>query len=142
MLPSTMFLGDQAASSDLDKARLFNSYFHSVFTKSDFVLPPLTAPVDTLSNISITEEEVYEVLTSLDPAKAMGLDNINPRILRACAIPLTPVLHHLFVMCLAHSTLPQQWKLHKIIPVFKSKDKARVENYRPISLLSTVSKLF
>lgn len=144
-LPPIMFFEDRMASNNYDKANLFNEYFYSVFTESNCVLPPievLTTPANSLSDIAITEEEVYTALVSLDPTKAMGLDEISPRILRSCALPLTPVLHHLFSMCLLHHNLPLEWKVHKIVPVFKNKDKARVNNYRPISLLSSVSKVF
>ena len=40
------------------------------------------------------------------------------------------------------SYLPKEWKIHKIIPIFKSGDKSCVKNYRPISLLCCVSKVF
>jgi len=59
-----------------------------------------------------------------------------------CALPLTPILHYLFTLCLYQHRLPCEWKCHKIIPIFKNKDKSRVNNYRPISLLSVISKVF
>ena len=58
------------ATSDHDKASILNAYFHSVFTHSSFVLPSideLPTPALTLSDISITELDVYMALTSLNP---------------------------------------------------------------------------
>ena len=49
-------------------------------------------------------------------------------------------LYHLFIKCLANSTLPSKWQ-HTIIPIYKSGDCAAVNNYRPISLLCIVSKV-
>ena len=120
-------LGDQSADASGEEAHLFNQYFHSVFTASDYILPPFesiaTTPV-TLSDIVISEDEVYHALITLDPSKAMGLDGIGPRVLRACALALHPVLHHLFYLRLTQRRFPMDWKLHKIVAVFKSTDKS------------------
>ena len=43
----------------------------------------------------ISEEEVFEALTSLNPNKAMGIHNINPKILKHCASVLVQPMHHL-----------------------------------------------
>ena len=59
-----------------------------------------------------------------------------------CAEALCEPLHHLFTQSLCYASLPRCWKIHKIVPVFKSGDSNCVENYRPISLLSVVSKVF
>jgi len=96
---------------------------------------------EPLSSINITVPEVYEALTSLDIDKSCGIDRIAPRVLYNCAGPLCEPLHHLFSMSLRHATLPSSWKLHKVIPIFKSGDQCSVRNYRPISLLSNTSKV-
>ena len=62
-------------------------------------------------------------------------------VLRSCAIPLSEPLTHLFNVCMNTSSIPSQWKHHLIVPVFKSGDRTQVSNYRPISLLSTASKV-
>ena len=49
--------------------------------------------------------------------------------------------HYLFSMILKYSYLLSDWKIHKIIPVFKSGDPTQVKNYRPISLLWKISKV-
>ena len=87
-LPATMFLDSSSANSDLEKASLFNKYFHSIFTRSCFVLPPIdqlppVAPL--LSGISLTASDVHSELTKLDPSKSMGIDNIGPKNLKYCA---------------------------------------------------------
>ena len=40
-----------------------------------------------------------------------------------------------------HGDIPSSWRIHKIVPIFKSGDASLVKNYRPISLLSNVSKI-
>ena len=104
--------------------------------------PPLWAalPVNHLDSIYFTEQEVIDALNNLKPNKARGIDNIAPVILKNCAFALALPIHHLFTISLHSRNLPCEWKIHKIIPVFKSGDKTSVANYRPISLLCVISK--
>ncbi|CAI7990631.1 Proline dehydrogenase 1, mitochondrial, partial [Geodia barretti] len=135
---------DTVAVSDLDKASLFNQYFYSVFTRSTFQLPSfseLKMPTSSLSDINFSELDVFRVLRSLDVSKAMGCDGISPKILKHCALALYQPFHHLFSLSISQSYLPIEWRTHLIKPIFKSGDKNSVRNYRPISLLSVVSKV-
>ena len=50
-------------------------------------------------------------------------------------------LCYLFTICLNTSTVPQEWKIHKICPIPKKGNLQEITNYRPISLLCTVSKV-
>ena len=59
----------------------------------------------------------------------------------ACVAVLTKSLHHLFSISTRYAVIPLQWKIHKVIPVFKSGDCNSVKCYRPISLLSNTSKV-
>ena len=140
-----MYNENSSATTNGEKASLFNTYFKSVFTKSNFVLPSssdIVTPDPIISDITISEEAVYKALASLNPTKAMGIDNIGPKVLKICAASLTIPLHHLFLMCLSQCKIPSEWKIHKITPVFKSGDRTLIKNYRPISLLSSISKVF
>ena len=84
----------------MDKANLFNCYFHSAFSSSSSLSSTDDLPESSryLNIIEFTETEVFQVLTTLDPNKALGNDNISPRVLRACALALYKPLHHLFTV--------------------------------------------
>ena len=84
----------------------------------------LAKPTNSISDILLSYEEVYQVLSTLQIKKACGpdLDGIGPSVLQACASPLTPILHHLFSFSLNNGVVPTEWKLHAITPVFKSGD--------------------
>ena len=71
----------------------------------------------------------------------MGLDGIGPNVLKYCALALYQPLYRLFRVSILNHSLPTEWKIHGIIPIFKSGDKGSVANYRPISLLSCTSKV-
>ncbi len=145
-LPETMHLESQLASSDLDKASLFNQFFKSVYTTSEkesnaSQLLSSSPCANLFNDIQVTEQEVLTALCNLNPDKASGLDSIGPKILKNCCQGLYKVLHHIFCISLHTCSIPSEWKLHCIVPIYKTGDKCSVSNYRPISLLSSVSKV-
>ena len=74
-----MTYNNLSARSDVEKARLFNKYFCSVFTKDDS--PPnisdTSVPTHVLQDIEISHAEVFTILSSLDITKSADLDDIN-----------------------------------------------------------------
>ena len=120
----------------------------STITSSLSTLHPCHAPFHlplilcrfSMTSMQISHSDIHTALTHLDPSKAIGIDGFGPQILRSCADALCTPLHHLFTTSLQYFTIPSQWKIHRIIPIFKSGDKTVVSNYRPISLC-TVSKV-
>ena len=142
-MPPTVNFGSSTASTDFDKANLFNHYFYSVF-HSPSKLPDideLPTIADSLHAINITVTNVYEALISLNIDKSTGIDDISPRVLQSCAEALCEPLHHLFSLSLRYAIVPSSWKIHKVVPIFKAGDVNSVRNYRPISLLSNTSKV-
>ena len=133
------------ATSDAGKAQLFNTFFHSVFTDSSFSLPnlgTLPIPPSCVCALILSYMEVFDALSSLDPTKASGCDDIGPElIIKHCASALHILLHQLFSLSLSKQSISNEWKYHSIIPIFKSGDKSQVKNYGPISLLCIVSKV-
>ena len=95
----------------------------------------------SICNIDICESDVYKVLYGLDATKAKGLDGIGPSVLKHCALALYQPIHHLFRASIFLHQLPGEWKIHCITPIHKSGDRGAVSNYRPISLLSSTSKV-
>ena len=85
--------------------------------------------------------EVYEILSSLDTSKAMGLHGIGPNVLKHCASALCESLQHLFNGSLRQHNIPAERKIHNISPIHKSGDCLSVTNYRSISLTSSTSKV-
>jgi len=134
-----------AATKDLEKATLFNEYFYSVLTTSNHDSPVVDSATHAaaITNIDISVTEVYTALASLaiDPSKSPGIDGIGSNILKLGTQALCVPLHHLFKLCLSHCSIPSEWKIHQIIPIFKAGDRSCVNNYRSISLLSCTSYL-
>ena len=123
-------------------ANLFNIYFVSVFSPGDSHEAPTPPPDEPcMTELSLTVPEVQSILERLDVTKATGPDGISARLLKETASVIAPSLCKLYNKSLSLGVLPQEWKEANVVPVFK-KDKAEfTENYRPISLLSLISKV-
>ena len=96
-----------------------------------------------LHNISITPKMVKKVITNLDSSKVSGPDCIPVVVLKNCESELSYILAELFNICLKESCFPDCWKVSSVVPVFKNVgERSTAKNYRPVSLLSVVSKVF
>ena len=134
--------GDQKASTPVAKANLFNRFFDSVFQKSNMhtITSTQTATDNELHLIQTSIEEVTKKLKAINPSKAYGPDQIPGRLLKECTSEIAPSLTRLINLSLGVGCVPNDWKCANIVPVFKKGNKEDVINYRPISLLSLVSK--
>ena len=131
------------ATNPNEIADLFNTYFASVFTTENLpVQYPNKSYDPVLTDLSLSEVEVEILLTSLDTNKATGSDEIPARLLKETASVIVPSICKLFNKSLEQGTVPQDWKLANVVPVYKKGDKEHTENYRPISLLPIISKVF
>jgi hypothetical protein len=140
-------LNNVILTDDADKAEAFNDFFLSVteLDDSNAFLPhePVINPViDRLEFIEITATDINDQLGLIDVSKAYGPDEISPRLLKEGGNPMSSLLLNLFNMSLVSSKFPSLWKKANVIPIHKKDSKADANNYRPVSLLSSVGKLF
>ena len=131
-------------TTPFDKANLLNEYFceQSNVDDSNASLPPFEPPRSNLDNITITNEDVLDVLKLLNTSKASGPDFVHAKLLKEGANILSKHLCKLFNMSLSSSYFPNKWKLGNVVPVCKKGDKTDPANYRPISLLCCMGKVF
>ena len=73
--------------------------------------------------------------------KASGADDIPPGMLKDANEILSKPLAFIINLSLQTSIVPQDWKVAKITPLFKSGDSSLESNYRPISNLLVISKI-
>ena len=129
--------------SSVDIAEAFIQHFASVFSGDTEEprpqLPTISCPV--LQDISLSPCEFAAALRSLDVSKATGPDEISARLLKETTEQIAPSLTLLYNKSLETGVFPDEWKLANIVPIHKKDNKDHVENYRPISLLSIISKV-
>ena len=82
------------------------------------------------------------IITKLANGKATGLHDIPNRALKNCAEKITPSLSYLLNLSVRTRVFPDDFKIAKVAPVFKNGDKGDPGNYRPISVLPTIAKIF
>ena len=136
-----------AIEDDMTKATLLNNAFAAISTKDvDSIDVADWSPVNkfgcNLSGCDFDCSTVYSVLNSLDETKATGPDGIGNKILRACSYSLCEPLTYIFKRSLNVGEFPTLWKSSNIVPIFKQGDASLISNYRPVSLLCCVSKVF
>ena len=90
----------------------------------------------------ITINELRQALNSLKPRKAAGNDKILNEILIAGKLHLEKPLTSLFNRILRAGVFPKSWCIGHIIPIYKKGDPSDPDNYRGITILSVLSKLF
>ena len=94
-------------------------------------------------NVEITEEEIYRAIKNLKNNKSSGPDNVLNEHLKYTAKKMMPIYVQLFNLIFNTGSIPQNWTLGNILPIYKNKgDKNKPENYRPITLVSCFGKLF
>ena len=90
----------------------------------------------------IGSSEVENELKMLKSNKATGWDGISPKILKLTAKGLAPSLTSLYNTVIRKGNWPNTWKMGEWTPVFKKGDKTDRGNYRPITVLNSVDKVF
>ena len=104
-----------------------------------FIADP-SSPVS--EDIVCTDGDVFCLLCAIDTTKASGPDGISGRMLKGTAESITPSLTHMFNMSIKAARVPTAWKISSVVPIPKTTDQTdNPSQYRPISLLSLVSKL-
>lgn len=86
-------------------------------------------------------KDILRILQQLNPDKASGPDQIPTRVLKECSAELAGPLCRLFDLCFSCGMFPSQWKTASVTPIHKRDSKADPSKYRPISLLSVISKV-
>jgi len=130
-------------TSDAETSEELNNFFKSTFTLEEpSLIPAISSRTsETLSDINVSEELIFQKLISLNGNKAPGPDALHPHFLKSCAASLSRPLFLLTKQSLDSGTLPDLWKKANVTPIFKKGSRFHPSNYRPISLTSQVVKL-
>lgn len=92
----------------------------------------------------ILQHEIIEIMKMLNPKKSAGPDQIPNRAIieLQSSSSFVTVISNVFNSCLRLSHFPSNWKNAKIIPVPKQNPPSSVDDFRPISLISCLGKIF
>lgn len=157
-IPGKMKLEQQELTSCPDIVNSFASFFSSTYVKNQTDTRKPASPelpsfnnnatcdkgvnVNVLHNFDISVPDIRTAVKKMKANLNMGPDSIPALIIRDCFDCLDGPLCYIFNLILHTSVYPDAWKLGKITPVYKSGDKTSIQNYRPVTLISNVAKLF
>ena len=126
-------------SDNIDLSGYFNL---STDPPSESECNQLRKPCDSCPEELLCEEStICDMLESLDISKSNGPDGVSLRMLKNTAASIAPSVTKLFNQSIKSGRIPSKWKSSYVVPIPKGNDTHTLSNYRPISLLSVVSKL-
>ena len=108
--------------------KMFSDYLREPNPSSLFLFPT-------------NEEELFNVVNSLKKRKSPGYDGISNDLIKNVILGVVKPLVHIYNLSMNNGIVPVNMKIAKVIPIFKKGDPQLLSNYRPISLLSTFSKI-
>jgi len=130
------------------KPTFLNEYIVSqaLVADADRDIPSLSSDFadSTQTNLSLIQtspNEIEKIIFNLDTSKACGYDKIGNKIIMIC---VPGILVFLTVLCnqsLIRGEFPSDGKRANVIPLFKKGDRQDKTNYRPVSLLPSLSKI-
>ena len=86
------------------------------FNKTEYNEFPLTrSSAPFMDRILVSTEGVIKLLKGLNPSKALGPDELHPRVLKELANELGSVFAHLFQQCLDMGEIPKEWLLGPLL---------------------------
>ena len=88
-----------------------------------------------------TVDNVYQLLSRISSNKATGIDKISCKMIRMAAPAIADSLTNIFNQAITLASFPDEWKIARVIPLFKSGHRNMPGNYRPISILPAISKI-
>ena len=129
----------------------FNEFFSKVGQKISNSIPKMKK--DPESYLTIKDDQpslnfddigpvlICDILKSMDPKKSKDMDGISLDLLKSIDSAIAKPLAHIFNLSLKKGIFPERLKVSRIVPIYKVGDKKICDNYRPISLVSTIAKI-
>ena len=140
----------KTSKTPMETAETLLEFFQSVFKSESYgPLPEKCFDSGGVLNSSmekpnIGSEKVKKLLSNLNENKAMGPDNLHPKLLKFLADNenFVTALTLLLTKCVEQECIPAVWKNALVIPIHKKGSVHLPENYRPVSLTCILCKLY
>ena len=151
-LPSNMYIGEDKFSNSRDICEAFANYLSEIATSLDKNIPSSNESYNCFLNNSninsmflseTSDNEVKKVINSFKN-KGSSVNEIPTKIFKIVSSNICEILGNLFNQSIQQGIFPDCLKVARVVPIFKEAegDKLNMENYRPISTLNFISKVF
>lgn len=141
--------GGRVLNSDKDISEYLNRYFCDIghtLASSIAALPDIPEEPNFVRNsiflYPTTEREVEQTIDKLKKRKQPGIDGIRSETLQFLSKEISKPLAYIINICFQSGTFPDSLKIAAVSPIHKNGSKESVNNYRPISLVSNLAKIF
>ena len=95
-----------------------------------------------LSHVHVSAEKILYTIRALNPNKSGGWDGVSSHMLKICDSSIVTPIQMIFETYIREAVFPEKWKMSNVTPVHKKEAKNLKGNYRPISLLPILGKMF
>jgi hypothetical protein len=144
-------INDVSSSNPAEIANHFNTFFTAVGQQISNNVPPVEKQPEDFINYgreipdlllqNTTPEHIKKIIKSLQPKMSTDAEGVSTKMIKYIGNEISSPLSHIFNLSLSTGIFPNKLKLCRVIPIFKSGNASECDNYRPISLLSSISKL-
>ena len=150
-LPDAFFIDNVLSQNTHEIANKFNEYFTNVGSNLAAKIPNskvsqtefLTDPINNTFALFLTDPgEIINISDTLNNKTSFGHDEIPVDIMKVAIRQIASIMSKLINSSFTNGLYPTALKIGKICPVFKAGDKKTFSNYRPISILSSFSKIY
>ena len=146
-IPTTISVNGNFVENDVDIASVFNEFFAGIgpqlLKAIDHRKPVALDDVDfSMAFKPVTSGEVEEIINSLRVNTSSGVDDIPTVVIKILGNVLSGPLVNLINEHIRSGIFPAEFKCAKVVPIHKNGGKDNPNNYRPISLLPSLSKIF
>ena len=143
-------INDHSVTSPEEIAEKFNDYFTSIGRSLAENIHNIECNYSQFVNrvdVSflfqpVSLSQVYKLLNSLSVCKASGIDKISAKVLKWAAPVVSESLMQIFNRSIVSHVFPNEWKVARVNALQKKGPRNMLDNYRPISILPVVSKVF
>lgn len=136
-------------SEPMDISQVFNDYFINLTSNnnnSETILPNKNEHIKEVASSMflkpISEPEVLRIIKSLNNTNSAGYDEISTKLIKICSNLVAPPLTHILNNSFEQGVFPSRLKISVVKPIFKKGDPTVMGNYRPITLIPILSKIF
>ena len=130
----------------------FNDFFSNIGTSIKNSIPPISKkPEDYITDFNIEKTPleferinpawIIDIVKSFENKTSPDLDGLSIKFVKQIIYYILTPLTHIFNLSFATGTFPEKFKESRIVPIFKSGDPKSCDNYRPISLVNSLSKI-
>ena len=125
----------------IDKVLLIRRGMRRVPEKLGECLKIMREKKCSLTVTPVSVETVRKMLMNLKSSKSTGVDELDSYAVKLAAEHIAEPLHHLITLSIMQKRFPTSWKFTKLIPLHKKLSSLEPKNYRPVAILSPLSKI-